>query len=198
MKVIGLTGGIATGKSTVSQMLVKAGLPVIDADLIARQLVQPGEPAFREIVQAFGAEILQKDGSIDRKLLGRLIFAQPSRRRRLNQITHPKIIQAIEDELARLKTKGIPLVILDVPLLLETGMDAMVDEIWVVACSRDVQVQRLQDRDKLSLEETEDRLRAQMPLDEKKKFAHQIIDNSRDIDHTRRQVLSLVRSLQPR
>ncbi len=197
MKVIGLTGGIATGKSTVSRMLVEAGLPVIDADLIAREIVQPGEMAYREIVQAFGSEVLRKDGSIDRKLLGRLIFAQPSRRKQLDQITHPKILQAIQDELAVLRAKGTPIVVLDIPLLLETGMDAMVDEIWVVACSRDLQVQRLRARDNLSLEDAEGRLGSQMPLQEKIKSAHRVIDNSGDIGNTRRQVLSFLRTLQP-
>ena len=196
MKVIGLTGGIATGKSTVSRMLVEAGLAVLDADLIAREVVQVGEPAYKEIVQAFGSEILARDGSIDRQLLGRLIFAEPSLRQCLNQITHPRIMETIKDRLALFRAQGTPLVILDIPLLFETGMEAMVDEVWVVACDEDIQARRLQNRDGLSPGEVRARLRAQMPLAEKIKSAQRVIDNSLDIDHTRQQVVSLVRSLQ--
>ncbi len=196
MKVIGLTGGIATGKSTVSRMLVEAGLAVLDADLIAREVVQVGEPAYKEIVQAFGSEILARDGSIDRQLLGRLIFAEPSLRQCLNQITHPRIMETIKDRLALFRAQGTPLVILDIPVLFETGMEAMVDEVWVVACDEDIQARRLQNRDGLSPGEVRARLRAQMPLAEKIKSAQRVIDNSLDIDHTRQQVVSLVRSLQ--
>ena len=197
MKVIGLTGGIATGKSTVSRMLVEAGLPVIDADLIARKIVEPGEPAYKEIVQAFGAKILRKDGSLDRKLLGQIIFAQPSLRRRLDGITHHRIIKVIKDKLALLRTRGTPIVILDIPLLFEAGMEGMVDEIWLVTCSRDLQIQRLMERDNLSRGEAEARLKAQMPLKEKAELAQRVIDNSLNIAHTRRQVLSLIDTLQP-
>ncbi|MGB3932470.1 MAG: dephospho-CoA kinase, partial [bacterium] len=106
MRVIGLTGGIATGKSTVSRMLAEKGLPIVDADLIAREVVEPGKPAYREIVQTFGGEILQADGTLNRKLLGKLVFGDPARLQTLNQITHPRIREEIEGRLQALRDKG--------------------------------------------------------------------------------------------
>ena len=194
MRVIGLTGGIATGKSTVSRMLAEKGLPIVDADLIAREVVEPGKPAYREIVQTFGGEILQADGTLNRKLLGKLVFGDPARLQTLNQITHPRIREEIEGRLQALRDKGIKLAVLDAPLLIEANLQPLVDEVWVVTCPRELQIKRLQERDNLSVPEAEARIKAQMPLEEKIKYAQRVIDNSRDIAHTRRQVQELLRS----
>ncbi|MDI9569089.1 MAG: dephospho-CoA kinase [Bacillota bacterium] len=194
MRVIGLTGGIATGKSTVSRMLAEKGLPIVDADLIAREVVEPGKPAYREIVQTFGGEILQADGTLNRKLLGKLVFGDPARLQTLNQITHPRIREEIEGRLQALRDKGTELAVLDAPLLIEANLQPLVDEVWVVTCPRELQIKRLQERDNLSVPEAEGRIKAQMPLEEKIKYAQRVIDNSRDIAHTRRQVQELLRS----
>jgi len=194
MRVIGLTGGIATGKSTVSQILAEMGLPIIDADLIAREVVEPGKPAYREIVRHFGREIINPDGTINRKLLGRLVFADPSSRQRLNEITHPRIIEETKRRLQHLREMGAEVAVLDAPLLIEANIHHLVDEVWVVTCPRKMQIKRLQERDNLSLPEAEARIRAQMPLEEKIRYAHRIIDNSGDIAATRRQVQEILRS----
>ncbi|MGB4314020.1 MAG: dephospho-CoA kinase, partial [bacterium] len=155
MRVIGLTGGIATGKSTVSRMLAEKGLPIVDADLIAREVVEPGKPAYREIVQTFGGEILQADGTLNRKLLGKLVFGDPARLQTLNQITHPRIREEIEGRLQALRDKGTELAVLDAPLLIEANLQPLVDEVWVVTCPRELQIKRLQERDNLSVPEAE-------------------------------------------
>ncbi|HHW91878.1 MAG TPA: dephospho-CoA kinase [Firmicutes bacterium] len=194
MRVIGLTGGIATGKSTVSQILAEEGFPIIDADLIAREVVQPGEPAYRDIVHSFGEEILNNDGTINRKLLGRLVFGEPAFLQSLNQITHPRIIEEINRRLQALREKGAEVAILDAPLLIETKLHLLVDEVWVVTCPRELQIKRLQERDNLSAAEAEARIKAQMPLEQKISYARQVIDNSKDKAHTRRQVQKILRS----
>jgi dephospho-CoA kinase len=194
MRVIGLTGGIATGKSTVSQILAEEGFPIIDADLIAREVVQPGEPAYRDIVHSFGEEILNNDGTINRKLLGRLVFGEPAFLQSLNQITHPRIIEEINRRLQTLREKGAEVAILDAPLLIETKLHLLVDEVWVVTCPRELQIKRLQERDNLSAAEAEARIKAQMPLEQKISYARQVIDNSKDKAHTRRQVQRILRS----
>lgn len=189
MKVIGLTGGIASGKSTVSRYLKELGAYIIDADIIAREIVKPGKPAYREIVSCFGKEILRPDGEIDRARLGSMVFADPVARERLNQITHPRVKEAMEQELAQCKARGVRIAVLDVPLLYEAGMDKMADEVWVVWLPEPVQIERLISRDGLDEEAARMRVISQMPLDEKKKRGDVIIDNSGDLDDTYRQVI---------
>ncbi|MGI6575231.1 MAG: dephospho-CoA kinase [bacterium] len=188
MKIIGLTGGIATGKTTVGNMLRELGIPVIDADLIAREIVQPGKPAYEEIIAVFGHGVVQPDGNLDRKRLGAIVFANATLLSRLNKITHPRIAQEIKKRLAHHEEEGTPLVVVDIPLLLEGKSHIEVDEVWLVSCDSASQLQRLQTRDQISAEEAQMRIKAQMPLTEKAKYAHRIIDNSGDINNTRRQV----------
>lgn len=192
MKVIGLTGGIASGKSTVASYLKELGAYVIDADKIARDIVQPGGPAYVEIVQEFGKDILDPDRNIDRKKLGGIIFRNLEDREKLNGIMHPKIYRLMEKQIESIKKadpKGI--IVLDVPLLIETGMTKMADEVWLAWLPEELQKARLMERDGFTEEEAEKRIKSQMPLNKKRKFAHRIIDTSGLLKDTRRQVNSI-------
>lgn len=193
MKVIGLTGGIATGKSTVASYLREMGFLVIDADQIARELTAPGQPLLQELAAVFGPEILLPDGSLDRKKLGQMVFRDRELLRKLNALTHPPIIRTVQEKVAAARREGRGTVFLDVPLLFETGMDAMVDEVWVVAVDEEAQLARLMQREGLEREEARRRIAAQMPLQEKIRRAHAVIDNSGTPAETRRQVKELVR-----
>lgn len=187
--VIGLTGGIASGKSTVSLLLKQKGAVIIDADKISRQVMLPGKEAWFEIKKHFGAEILCPDGKINRKKLGSLVFSDKKKLKILNGITHPKIIDEINNELLVYKRENQRVVVIDAALLLEVGLDSYVDEVWVVTVDEKTQIQRLMNREKnMTVRQAINRIRAQMPLEEKLKFAKRIIDNSSDIAHTKRQV----------
>jgi dephospho-CoA kinase len=188
MRVIGLTGGIASGKSSVAGMLEKLGAVIIDADLLAREVVAPGEPAYRDIVSAFGAGILNPDRTINRRALGGLVFADPEARRRLESITHPAIGRKAEERIAELRQSGLPAIFYMAPLLIEAGVTSRVDELWVVYVDRETQLQRLMARDGSSREEALGRIAAQMPIEEKKKFGSVVIDNSGTPEETARQV----------
>ncbi|NPV89690.1 MAG: dephospho-CoA kinase [Firmicutes bacterium] len=189
MKIIGLTGGIASGKSTVSQYLRELGAHIIDADIVARQIVEPGEPAWRDIIEYFGPEVKSPDGRIDRVRLGEKVFADPASREALNRMTHPRVHQRtleMIDEIRRGDPEGV--VVLDVPLLIESGMVPMVDEVWLVAVDAETQVDRLVRRDPLNKEQAALRVRSQMSLEEKKRYATRIIDNQGTAEEARAQV----------
>ncbi|WP_066639625.1 dephospho-CoA kinase [Desulfolucanica intricata] len=177
MITIGLTGNIASGKSMVSRQLKELGAVIIDADLVARKIVEPGSPIIYEISQAFGEKVLNSDGTLDRKKLGRIVFADPKALEKLNQITHPKIRKVIEGKIKDLKNKSGILVI-DAPLLIEVGLHCMVDQVWVVLVDRDIQLQRLKIRDNLSEKEARQRIASQLPQEEKIKYADKIILNN--------------------
>jgi dephospho-CoA kinase len=185
----GLTGGIASGKSTVSRQLAGLGCHVIDADVLAREVVVPGEPALAAIVEAFGREVLQPDGSLDRARVGALVFADAAKRKRLEAITHPAIAarrQAALDELTARGFDGI--VVQDAALLIEVGGHASVDRLVVVYAEPAVQRERLMRRDGLDAAEAERRIASQMPLAEKAALAHYVIDNSDSPEETVAQV----------
>lgn len=187
--VIGLTGGIATGKSLVSDMIKELGGQVIDADLVARQVVEPGMPAWQQMVDQFGEGILNNDLTIKRKELGRIVFADAFMLDKLNKITHPHIISEIERQLNYYKNSGYKgVVVVDAPLLLELGLEKLVDEVWVVAVDAATQLERLMKRDNLTAEEAKLRIQAQMPLEEKIKRADRVIDNRFTPEETRKQV----------
>lgn len=177
MRVIGLTGGIATGKSTFSALLRARGAPVVDADALARAVVAPGSATLAEIARAFGPELLQADGSLDRKRLGDRVFADPAARRRLEAITHPAIRAAMLAETLRLAGEGHALVFYDAPLLYEVGLDAVLDAVVVVWAPPELQRRRLVDRDGLSPAEADARLAAQLPVDDKAARADVVIEN---------------------
>ena len=196
MQVIGLTGGIATGKSTVSAILKKAGAIVIDADHIAREVVQKGLPAYRDIVGHFGTDILLPDGEIDRNVLADIIFNDPAEKKRLNSIVHPRVTKVVDQHLKQLeKTHSNAIVILDIPLLLEVGMHTDLNEIIVVYAPQKIQIERLMHRDRISKSEALARVRSQMPIEEKKKKATIVIDNSGSIENTRKQTLDIFNRL---
>lgn len=189
MIIIGLTGGIASGKSTVAGRLRQKGAVIIDADRLAREVVEPGQPALKEIASQFGREILFKDGRLNRKVLAAVVFNNPAARTRLNEITHPKIHARTRELLLEVqKHDEHAVVVIDAPLLLETGMHKMVDEVWLTAVDDQIQLERIMNRDKLTLEQARQRANAQMSLEEKKKNADRIIETGGTLVETFRQV----------
>ena len=197
-KIIGLTGGIASGKSTVSQLLRELGAEIYDADEVAKLIVEPGKPAWKELVTEFGENILNSDQTINRAKLGQIVFASAQARTKLNEITHPRVIEMFSktvDEFKGQKSHS-PALILDVPLLIEAKMDNLVDEIWLVYVQPETQVKRLMKRNGLTTEEALARLAAQMPIDEKRHYADVIIDNQGSIEETRQNVIKLWKELQ--
>lgn len=189
---IGLTGGIASGKSTVSAMMRELGLPVIDADEAARAVVEPGEEAYRQIVAAFGPDILQADGSINRAKLGAIVFNDEQARKTLNAIVHPAVRRKMLAEKEAHIRSGAKTIVLDIPLLFESGLTAWVDKVLVVYVDDDVQLRRLMARNGFTKEEALARIRAQWPMAEKVKRADAVIDNNGTIEETRRQLLSIL------
>lgn len=177
MRVVGLTGGIATGKSTFSEALRARGVPVVDADALARAAVAPGAPALAEIARTFGPGVLAADGSLDRRRMASVVFADPDARRRLEAITHPAVRRAMAEETARLVAAGHDLAFYDTPLLFEVGLDRTLDCVVVVWAPADVQRARLATRDGLGPAEADARLAAQLPVDEKAARADFVVEN---------------------
>ncbi|MTD38671.1 dephospho-CoA kinase [Erwinia sp. CPCC 100877] len=191
--VLGLTGGIATGKSTVSQVFKATGFPIVDGDVIAREVVETGQPALKEIAAAFGEQILDEAGGLHRKKLGQIIFSDSVKRARLNEIMSPYLRTAILSEL-QLKKKQAPLVILDIPLLYEGGYEQFVDQVAVVYVTEKIQMKRLMDRDHLTENEARKRISSQWPIDQKKQRADIVFDNQGSKETTKRTVEKWLRS----
>jgi len=187
--LVGLTGGIATGKSTVSALLRQLGCEIIDADLLAREVVEPGQPAWTTIVAEFGQDVLTGDGTLDRKKLGAIVFADPERRRRLEAITHPAIRERFQARLDELAEKGFTgIVIFDAAVMIESGNYKNMDRLVVVVTDEPTQMSRLQGRDGTDDAEGRRKIASQMPLSEKAKLADYVIDNSGDRHATAEQV----------
>ncbi len=193
--VIGLTGGIATGKSHVSDYLQEKGLPIIDADQVSRLITRPGEEGLQRIRMRFGEEYIVK-GELDRKALGALVFSSPEDLKQLNALLHPLIVKAIDDEIEKLP-QGV-LAALDAPLLFETGLNSRCVETWAVVTSREEQIRRLEKRDGFTTEEAAMRIDCQMPLQERIKRADRLIDTSGSKIETRQQVDILLNNLKRR
>jgi dephospho-CoA kinase len=194
--LVGLTGGIATGKSTVAAYFSAAGVPVIDADRIARRVVQRSLPAWKAIVAAFGPSILDDNDDIDRARLAAIVFNDPGQRERLNHIVHPRVYEAMAKDIEQhLRSFPGRRILLDIPLLIETGLHRELSLIILVYAPESTQIQRLIRRDKLSEASALARVRAQMPIESKRAFADILIDNSGHRVATRRQVLDVCRSL---
>jgi dephospho-CoA kinase len=192
MSVIGLTGGIASGKSLVSAILRQLGAKVVDADEVARLVVEPGTAGWEEIRQVFGDKILNPDGTINRKALGTIVFADPGQLKKLNEITHPQVYKYFQNEIDNFrKHRDSPALILDVALLIETGFQRLVEEVWLVVVSKEVQLSRLMERDGISREQALQRIGSQMSVEEKQKYADVIIDNSGSTESTRQKVEEL-------
>ncbi|MDC2839850.1 dephospho-CoA kinase [Limosilactobacillus mucosae] len=190
--VIGLTGGIASGKSTISSILKAVGWPVIDADLIARQIVMPGSKGLEQIVNRFGPQMLNSDGTLDRKKLGKTVFDDPKKLSDLDKIEHPLIQEAIDSQLDEFKKQHLPVVVLDVPLLFETGMDEECDLTVLAVVDQATQLKRLMKRDQISKMDAVKKISSQMSLKEKMQRADVIIDNNGTLEQTRSQVAELV------
>jgi dephospho-CoA kinase len=191
VRIIGLTGGIASGKSTVAKILERLGGVVIDADQLAREAVLPGEPAYLAIVAEFGEGILNSDLTLDRQALGKIVFAKPAARLRLERITHPAIAHLAEKKLAALREAGTPVVIYMAPLLIEAGVISRVDEVWVVYVDQETQVARLMLRDGIDRKEAMQRLAAQMSMSEKCTYGKVLVDNRGTLDETERLVRNI-------
>ncbi|ANB56051.1 dephospho-CoA kinase [Anoxybacillus sp. B7M1] len=190
---IGLTGGIASGKSTVSHMLKEFGIPVVDADLIAREVVRVGEEAYKQIVKEFGSEILQENGEINRTKLGSIVFHHEEKRKRLNAIVHPAVRKKMLEQKETFLRNGANAVVLDIPLLIESQLFHLVDKMIVVYVDEAIQLERLIKRNGLAKEDAVARIRAQMPLSDKKSYADAVIDNNGTIERTREQLLYILK-----
>ena len=183
--LVGLTGGIATGKSTVAEVFRRLGSVIIDADALAREVVVPGAPAYDDIVAAFGGGILRPDGTLDRQKLGAIVFAVPDAKKRLETITHPRIRERFAEALAELEARDFAgIVIFDAPVMIESGNYTAMDRLVVVVTDAATQARRLTARDALGAAEAEQRIGSQMPVAEKAKLADYVIDNSGDRETT--------------
>ena len=188
--IIGLTGGIASGKSTASAILGRMGACIIDADRIARGVASPGQEAFTEIVEAFGARILNEEGTINRKALAQRVFNDPQQLERLNRITHPRIIAAIGQELEHCR-RNFDIAVVDAALLVELNLTAMVDEVWLVCVDSSEQLRRLQGREGMSEADALKIIGAQMPQEEKQKRVDVCIDNNGTVEFLEVQIKAL-------
>ncbi len=181
MRLIGLTGSIGTGKSTVSKMLREKGVEIIDADAISRHISEVGNEGYKKIVELFGEGVLSEDKSLDRKKIGNIVFSNENELKRLNDAMHPIIMNEVENQVAELASAGLEIAVLDAPLLIETGLNEFVDFVLLIFCNEDVQIERIQKRDGLDRKQAIARIRNQMDQDKKKKYADYVIDNSKDI-----------------
>jgi len=193
VRLIGLTGGIASGKSSVALLLERLGAAVVDADRLAREVVEPGEEALQRIAAAFGERVLNSDGTLNRAALGEIVFADQQARRTLEAITHPAIKRRAEERLARLREAGVETAFYVAPLLFEAGRAAGFSEIWVVYLERETQLERLMARDGLDREAALARMASQMPMEEKRRLGSRVIDNGGSREELEAQVLRLWR-----
>jgi dephospho-CoA kinase len=196
MLIVGLTGGVASGKTAVSQVLKEEGAYIIDADQIARELVQPHKPAWSELIRAFGQEILQEDGSIQRKKLADKVFVDPRQRKLLNQILHPRIKEEMDRRTKEIVEKDPQaIVVIDAPLLVELGDHREMDKLIVVTSTQTQQIERLKDRDRTNTEEALRIVSSQMPLEEKLRYADYIIRNEGSMEETKKRAKEVYQEL---
>lgn len=188
MHVIGLTGGIAAGKSTVSAALREAGAVVIDADQIGHQAYRAGTETYAALVEAFGPGIVGADGEIDRRTLGAIVFADPQQRRRLQDIVWPRMKAMLRQQLDELRAAGTAIAVVEAAVLIEAGWLDLVDEVWVVQVPEAIAMQRLMARNGFSADDARARIRAQLSNEERARYAQVIIDNSGSVEDARRQV----------
>ena len=193
MRIIGLTGSIACGKTTVSKYLQSQGYPVVDGDRISRELTAPGSPVLQDIFRAFGPEVFYEDATLNRRRLGRIVFSDPSSRAKLDGLMAPYLLSATQARIEQVRVQGAALCFLDMPLLFEKGYDRLCDSVWTVWLPEDLQRSRLMDRDGYSPEEADSRIKAVYSSDEKAARADRVIDNSGPIDQTYRFVSDLIR-----
>lgn len=190
-KVIGLTGGMGSGKSTVSQLLAEFGAVIIDADKVGHEAYQPNTKTWRDLVAAFGRQIVAQDGSIDRKKLGAIVFGSPEQLERLNHIVHPRMFEMMKERIEQYRQQGVKVVVLDAAILFEANWTPLVDEIWVVIASESLVITRAKARTGLPEEQIRSRLNSQMPVEEKVKKANVVIQNDGTFEDLQVQVRKL-------
>lgn len=194
MKIIGLTGGIGTGKSTVSNFLRKQNFAIVDADLISREVVEPGRPLLKELEDAFGREIINEDGSLNRKGLAAIVFNDVEQRKLMDSIMHKEILAEMRSCMEKYQEQGIYQgIIIDAPLLFEIGLEKWCDQVWLVTADMDIRIQRVCARDNAVPAEVEARIRNQMADDEKRKLSDEILDNSGSLEHLHKQIADLLK-----
>ncbi|MFC1956573.1 dephospho-CoA kinase [Chloroflexota bacterium] len=191
MKVIGLTGGIGSGKSTVARFLAKQGAVIIDADKVGHEALQPGSEAHQQAVAAFGEKIIAADGNIDRAGLGKIVFDNPEALAKLNRIMHPPMYNIVEAQLEEYRRQGVGVAVIDAPLLLEAGWDSLVDEIWVTAAPESTVLKRIKERTDLSEQEIMVRISSQLPAKERIRHASKVIDTDCSLDELKAKVEEL-------
>lgn len=194
MKIIGLTGGIGSGKTTVSNYLIEKGFAVIDADKVAREIVEPGMKATKAIEFEFGSDMINPDGSINRKKLGDAVFSDQEKLEKLNQITHKEILDRIKRNILELKNRHLRLVFIDAPLLFETGIDSMVHETWVVDVPENIRIERIKKRDFIEDEMIKSRIASQMEQHIKNTKATIVIDNSLGMEELYKKIDQLIKN----
>lgn len=190
--IIGLTGSIASGKSTVSNMLKVLGYPIIDADIVARIVVEKGTETLETITEVFGQEVIAEDGSLNREKLGGIIFSDPSKRKTLNDIIHPAIRAEMLRQKEQLLNEGYPTIIMDIPLLFESKLQSYVEKILVVTVTEEMQLERLMARNNFTLEEAKARIQSQLPLSIKEKEADAVIYNNGTLESTEQQLKKIL------
>lgn len=196
MKIIGLTGNIACGKSTVAAIFKELGATLIDADKVARDIVGKDKPALGKIINHFGNEILNKDGTLNREKLGRKVFNHKNQRQILNDITHPEIFKEINNLIEKYRSEGQKIVIIEAALIVEREkLIKIIDKLIVVSTSKDIQIKRLKDRDGFSKEQAILRINSQIPIEEKIKYADYVIHNDSDISNIKNQVETIWKDL---
>ncbi|MBE0481195.1 MAG: dephospho-CoA kinase [Dehalococcoidia bacterium] len=199
MLVVGLTGGIASGKSTVSNMLSELGAGIIDADKVGHEILKPGTDAWRELLKVFGEDIVGRDGGIDRAALGNKVFGRPEALQHLNSITHPRIRRLVEERIRSLREQGKQVAVIEATLLLEAGWADLVDEVWVTISSENNVLGRLGKKRGIDQEQARARLDSQRPISERRKGADVIIENEGDIEALQKRVKELWNSrIRPR
>lgn len=195
MKLVGLTGGIASGKSTVSEILARQGAAIINADVLAREVVEPGRQAWTEIVNAFGTAVLQPDRALDRQKLRALIFDDPDARKKLESIIHPQVRALAEQRIREHAAAGYAVIVYEVPLLFEGNLQEWLRPVILVACDVDTQRKRLQSRDNLSAVQAQKHIEAQMSLEEKRRLADYVIENNGSLEDLERQVQAVLEKI---
>jgi dephospho-CoA kinase len=195
VKLIGLTGGIASGKSTVAKILERLGAAVVNADVLAREVVEPGREAWNEIVDAFGDQVLQPDRALDRQKLRALIFNQPEARKKLESIIHPRVRALADERIREHAAAGYAVVVYEVPLLFEGNLHEWLRPVILVACDVDTQRQRLQQRDRLGAAEAQKHIAAQMSLEEKRRLADYVIENNGSLEDLEREVQAVLEKI---
>lgn len=196
--LVGLTGGIASGKSVVSNYLKQKGIPIIDADVVAREVVEPGTRGLQKIVDHFGTDYLTSEQTLDRKKLGQLIFSNEAAREQLAVFLDQAILDRMQELTAAYRTRQESLIVWDMALLIEKNYQSLVDEVLLVSVAPDIQVERLMARDHISAKEAKQKIASQLPLQEKKRFADLWIDNSGTLDETYRQIDHWLENLKER